>query len=151
MPVLISTEPPIESARHFSTKSEYKSHVHRLLQNRLRRGLGGSRIRQAPLASLRPTVASDYVPFFWSEGYGLDGELDRAILAGSAKLKAALYDGRVFVIVPIHRTGICEEQCLYCNFRGGNKGIDVERRRLTDDELGQEAAYLIRAEGIESP
>jgi hypothetical protein len=27
--------------------------------------------RRAPLDSLRPTVASDYAPFFWSEGFGL--------------------------------------------------------------------------------
>jgi len=106
-----------------------------------------SRTRRAPLDSLRPTVASDYAPFFWSEGYGLGGELDRAILARSAELKAALYDGRVFVIVPIYMTSICGEQCLYCNFRAGNKGIDVERRRLTDDELEQEATYLIEQKG----
>jgi 2-iminoacetate synthase len=47
------------------------------------------------------------------------------------------------VIVPIYVTSICQEQCLYCNFRGGNKGIGVERRRLTEDELEREALYLI--------
>jgi 2-iminoacetate synthase len=106
-----------------------------------------SRRRRAPLDSLRPSVASDYAPFFWSEGFGLGGELDRAILARSAEVKASLYEGRVFVIVPIYMTSICEEQCLYCNFRGGNKGIEVERRRLTDDELEQEAVYLIEQKG----
>jgi 2-iminoacetate synthase len=99
------------------------------------------------LDSLRPTVASDYVPLLWSEGFGQGGELDRAILARSAALKARLYAERAFVIVPIYMTSICEEQCLYCNFRGGNKGTGVERRRLTDDELEQEAVYLIEQKG----
>jgi 2-iminoacetate synthase len=93
-------------------------------------------------------VASDYAPLFWSEGFGLGGELDQAIIARSAEVKAGLYGGRVFVIVPIYVTSICEEQCLYCNFRGGNKGIGVERRRLRDDELEQEAIYLIEEKGL---
>ena len=104
--------------------------------------------RAGPLDSLRPMVASDHAPFFWSEGFGLGGELDQAIIARSAEVKAALYGGRVFVIVPIYVTSICAEQCLYCNFRGGNKGIGVERRRLTDDELEQEATFLIEEKGL---
>lgn len=44
-------------------------------------------------------------------------------------------------------TSICQEQCLYCNFRGGNKGIEVQRRRLTDDELEREATYLVEQKG----
>ena len=107
-----------------------------------------SHTHPGPLDSLRPMVASDYAPFFWSEGFGLGGELDQAIVARSAEVKAALYSGRVFLIVPIYVTSICEEQCLYCNFRGGNKGIGVERKRLTDDELEQEALYLIAEKGL---
>ncbi len=107
-----------------------------------------SHTRRGHLDSLRPLVASDYAPFFWSEGFGQGGELDQAIIARSAEVKAALYGGRAFVIVPIYVTSICEEQCLYCNFRGGNKGIGVERRRLTDDELEQEALYLIEEKGL---
>jgi 2-iminoacetate synthase len=44
-------------------------------------------------------------------------------------------------------TSICQEQCLYCNFRGGNQGIGVERRRLTDAELQREATYLVEEKG----
>jgi len=106
-----------------------------------------SRTLPGSLDSLRPIVASDYAPFLWSEGFGVGGELDQAIIARSAEVKAGLYDGRVFVIVPIYVTSICEEQCLYCNFRGGNKGVGVERRRLTDDELEQEADYLVEEKG----
>ena len=103
---------------------------------------------RASLDLLRPMVVSDYAPFFWSEKFGLGGELDQAIIDRSAEVKADLYGGRVFVIVPIYVTSICEEQCIYCNFRGGNKGIGVERRRLTDDELAQEATYLIEEKGL---
>jgi len=110
--------------------------------------------RAGPLDSLRPLVASDFAPFFWSEGFGLGGELDQAIVARSAEVKHALYGGRVFVIAPIYVTSICQEQCLYCNFRGGNKGIGVERRRLTEDELEREALYQrrgIRRKRLSSP
>jgi 2-iminoacetate synthase len=106
-----------------------------------------SQTRPAPLESLCPTVASDYAPWFWSDEFGLGGGLDQAILARSAEIKAELYGVRVFVIVPIYVTSICEEQCLYCNYRGGNKGIEVERRRLSDAELEQEATYLIEQKG----
>jgi 2-iminoacetate synthase len=107
-----------------------------------------SRTRPEPLDLLQPQVASDFVPFLSSEGFGLGGELDRAIVLRSAEVKTALYGGRVFVIAPIYVTSICQEQCLYCNFRAGNKGIGVERRRLTDDELELEALYLIEQKGL---
>ncbi len=51
------------------------------------------------------------------------------------------------MIAPIYVTSICQEQCLYCNFRAPNKGVGVERRRLTDDELEQEAVYLVEQKG----
>ncbi|MGO9515615.1 MAG: radical SAM protein [Candidatus Korobacteraceae bacterium] len=107
-----------------------------------------SHIRQGSLDSLRSMVASDFAPFFWSEGFGQGSEMDQAIIARSAEVKSSLYGGRVFVIVPIYVTSICEEQCVYCNFRGGNKGIEVERRRLTDDELEREATYLVEDKGL---
>jgi 2-iminoacetate synthase len=104
--------------------------------------------RPGPLDALRSMVASDFAPFFWSEGFGQGSEMEQAIIARSAEVKSSLYGGRVFVIVPIYVTSICEEQCLYCNFRGGNKGIEVERRRLTDDELEEEATYLVEEKGL---
>lgn len=106
-----------------------------------------SRMHPAPLDSLRPMMASDFAPFLWSEGFGRGGELDSAILARSAETKSALYDRKVFIIVPIYVTSICQEQCLYCNFRGGNKGVEVQRLRLTDSELEREATYLVEEKG----
>jgi len=107
-----------------------------------------SRARTGPLHSLRFLRASDLAPFFWSETYGTGGELDQAILRRSRQLKEERYGGKVLVIAPIYVTSICQEQCLYCNFRAGNKGIGVQRRRLTDDELEQEAIYLVEEKGL---
>ena len=101
-----------------------------------------------PLDELEPCVASDFAPFFGKEEFGQGGELDRSILTRAAEQKRSLYDGRVFVIVPLYVTSICQEQCLYCNFRAGNKGVGVERKRLTDKELEQEALYLIERKGL---
>ena len=97
---------------------------------------------------LKSGAASDFAPLLWSSEFGSGGELDSAILSRSARLKTALYGGRVFVIVPMYVTSICQEQCVYCNFRAGNKGIGVERSRLSDEELKNEALYLIREKGM---
>lgn len=107
-----------------------------------------SRARPEPLDLFQAQAASGFVPCLWSEGLGLGGELDRATVLRSAEVKTAWYGGRVFVIAPIYVTSICQEQCLYCNFRGGNKGVGVERRRLTDEELELEALYLIEQKGL---
>lgn len=96
---------------------------------------------------VRARGASDCAALFWAEGFGSGGELDRAILARSAEAKRALYASRLFIIAPIYVTSVCHERCLYCNYRAPNKGVGVERRRLTPDELGQEALYLIREKG----
>ena len=74
------------------------------------------------LAALRPLVASDFVPLLCEAEFGTGGALDRAILDRSAALKSALYGHRVFAIVPIYVTSICSEQCVYCNYRGGQQG-----------------------------
>jgi len=104
--------------------------------------------RAGALAALRPQVASDFVPLLWEAEFGAGGALDSAILGRSAELKSASYGGRVFAIVPIYVTSICSEQCVYCNYRAGNKGIGVERRRLNDTELEQEALYVVEQKGL---
>src|SRR5579863_4988249 len=100
------------------------------------------------LDSLRPGEAAEFVSLLGSEGFGCGGDLDQNIIARSNELKRSLYDGRVFVTAPMYATSICWEQCLYCNYRAGNKGVGVERRRLTDAELVQEATYLVEEKGL---
>lgn len=98
----------------------------------------------AEVVPFDPTVAK----ILWMEDFGCGGDLDRAILAQSTVNKSALFGGHVFAIVPIYATSICMERCLYCNFRAGNKGIEVERLRLSDRELVEEARYLIDEKGL---
>jgi 2-iminoacetate synthase len=120
--------------------AHYQSACEQIAEQRQQRAL--------PVAALREGVASDFVSLLWQEGLGAGGELDRAILDRSAAVKSALYACRVFPIVPIYVTSICSEQCIYCNYRGGNKGVGVERRRLSDAELLQEAQYLVEQKGL---
>lgn len=106
-----------------------------------------SGLRPKALGPLRSKVAADLAPYLWGEEFGRGGDLDRALLARSVETKTGLYEGQLFIVVPIYVTSICQEQCLYCNFRGGNKGIEVQRRRLTDDELEHEATFLVETKG----
>lgn len=85
---------------------------------------------------------------FWNREFGTKGEFDSFILEAAAALKDDLFESRVFPIVPLYVTSICGEQCLYCNFRTGNKGEDIERVRLTDEQLRMEAEYLIEEKGL---
>ncbi len=107
-----------------------------------------SHARPKALKSCEPMRASDFAPFLWSKEFGSGGDLDRSIAARATELKSALYRGQLFVIAPIYATSICQEQCLYCNFRAANKGIGVDRLRLTDAELETEARYLIEEKGL---
>jgi 2-iminoacetate synthase len=85
---------------------------------------------------------------FWAEGFGTGGVLDGLILDAAAHVKARRYFGSVFAIVPVYVTSICVEHCLYCNYRVGNKGVEVERVRLSPDELGSEVDYLAAEKGL---
>jgi 2-iminoacetate synthase len=99
------------------------------------------------LNSLRPLVADDFIPYLWAQEFGSGGALDSAIHTRAQHLKRAASGGDVYAVVPIYVTSICSEQCLYCNYRAANKGIGVERRRLSDDELAQEVNFLIEQKG----
>ena len=67
--------------------------------------------------------------------FGRGGELDHAIERKAVERKQAIFSGRVQPIAPLYVTSICSEHCLYCNFRGPNKGVDVDRYRLSGDEI----------------
>jgi len=107
-----------------------------------------SHARANSVDSLQSGVAPEFVPLLWTEGFGSGDGLDQPILSRAAAMKRAVYHDRVFVIVPVYVTSICQEQCVYCNFRAGNKGVSVERKRLTDEELQQEARFLIQEKGM---
>lgn len=101
-----------------------------------------------PIEFLRPLNAADFAPILWADGFGSGGDLDREILDHATAAKRARYSDRVFTVVPVYVSSMCAEQCLYCNYRAGNKGVGVERKRLTDDELRREATFLIEEKGF---
>lgn len=92
--------------------------------------------------------ARELVPLLWSEDLGCGGALDAELLARSEEAKRALYAGQAYIVVPIYVTSICAEQCLYCNYRAGNSGIAIQRKRLSDAELAREAAFVVEQFGL---
>ncbi|MEW6054287.1 MAG: radical SAM protein [Nitrospirota bacterium] len=69
-------------------------------------------------------------------------------IVGKAKLlKASLFSNAIFAVVPLYVTSICTEQCLYCNYRLGNH-IQVDRHRLSDEELLKETLFLMEEKGF---
>ncbi len=84
----------------------------------------------------------------WAEDFGAGGELDRILLQRSEAAKAALFRNTVQAVVPIYVTSVCGEGCLYCNYRSGNKGVEVQRIRLSESDLLHEAEFLIGEKGL---
>jgi len=80
----------------------------------------------------------------------LDAQRDayETVLNLSSEMKASIYKNKVFAIVPLYVTSICQESCIYCNYRARNKNDQIERIRLTDDQLKQEAQFLIEDKGL---
>lgn len=90
----------------------------------------------------------DISALLWSSDFGSNGTLDEAILNTSQRVKQETYNGFVYAVVPLYATSICMEECTYCNYRAGNKGVSVERVRLKEDELISEARFLIEDKGL---
>ncbi len=76
------------------------------------------------------------------------GNLYAGALDIARQRKSRYFAGRVFAVVPVYVTSICGEDCSYCNFRSGNRGVGVERLRLSEEELEREVRYLIDEKGM---
>jgi 2-iminoacetate synthase len=100
------------------------------------------------LAGHAPSGAPRLAEVLWAEEFGSGGRLDSVIIDRARQTKSALFGDQAFAVVPMYVTSVCNENCLYCNYRSGNKGVEVERLRLTDDELAQEARHLIEQKGM---
>jgi 2-iminoacetate synthase len=94
--------------------------------------------------SYDPSIAQ----LLWANGFGEGSQLDSLLLSSAQKIKHNISGGDVYAVVPIYATSICIEKCLYCNYRAGNKGIELERLRLSDDDLLIEARYLVEEKGL---
>jgi len=66
------------------------------------------------------------------------------ILALGFRNKKRLFKGAVYPVVPLYVSSICKENCVYCNFRAGNKSKRIERIRLSLSELETEIRFLVR-------
>lgn len=99
-----------------------------------------------------PLILSPHDPrlagAFWLPAFGTGGDLDRHVLAQSKRMKTSRFGGGVFAIVPLYATSICQERCLYCNYRAANTGVKIDRIRLDDDDLLREAKFLMDEKGF---
>jgi 2-iminoacetate synthase len=98
-------------------------------------------------AAWQPHLAST-ADLIWDRQLGQGGEFDQHVFAQAAATKRRLSGGAIFAVVPIYVTSICAERCLYCNYRAGNKRSEIERLRLSDEELLQEVKYLVEEKGL---
>lgn len=73
----------------------------------------------------------------------------QSILKHAKLRKESIFRNDIFAVVPLYVTSNCVEQCLYCNYRSGNQ-IQIERHRLSDDELLKETLFLIQEKGFRS-
>jgi len=77
----------------------------------------------------------------------LDVRQCQSVMNAAKNRKRRVFGNKVFAIVPLYVSSICEEGCSYCNYRIGN-AIGVDRRRLSDEELAAEAAFLVEEKGF---
>ena len=61
----------------------------------------------------------------------------------AAKVKEDIYGKRLVLFAPLYVSNLCQNDCLYCAFRVGNKAI--RRRALTQDEIAEEVRHLVRS------
>ncbi|HEY3281458.1 MAG TPA: radical SAM protein [Armatimonadota bacterium] len=72
---------------------------------------------------------------------------EQLLEAGRQRRRPSLR-GQVLTVSPLYATSICQENCLYCNYRAANRGEHVARLRLSAEELEGEARFLIHERGL---
>jgi 2-iminoacetate synthase len=70
------------------------------------------------------------------------GNIYENLIKLSREIKYSIFKGNIYAIAPLYVSSICQENCLYCNFRSGNKKSYFKRIRLSDKELEKEIEYL---------
>lgn len=74
----------------------------------------------------------------------LEHDVFAEVVRLSRELKSNYFQQRVFSIAPLYVTSICQERCVYCNFRSENKNKEIERIRLSDEQLVGEVQFLAK-------
>ena len=70
-----------------------------------------------------------------------DPALIRRLFSAAAAVKREIYGERLVFFAPLYISDHCVNSCEYCNFHAGNRRL--ERRKLTMEEVGAQAAFLI--------
>lgn len=85
---------------------------------------------------------------FWQPEFGTGAGLDRAVREVAVDLKEEIFGRRLYAVVPVYVTSICSERCLYCNYRVGNRGVELQRLRLSSKQLEAEVRHLAGDKGL---
>jgi len=70
-----------------------------------------------------------------------DDETLKRLFKAAKTVKEKIYGKRIVLFSPLYVSNYCTNNCLYCAFRLANK--EMKRRKLTVDEVVQEAASII--------
>lgn len=73
-----------------------------------------------------------------------DEKIFYKVIEISKVMKSSLFNGTIFAIAPLYITSICQEHCVYCNYRIGNKDKEIQRVRLSNEELAIEVEFLAK-------
>jgi len=60
------------------------------------------------------------------------------------KIKADFFHREIYSIVPLYVSSFCQEHCVYCNYRIENKDKEIQRVRLSNEELAIEVEFLAK-------
>lgn len=69
------------------------------------------------------------------------GQLEQLFTA-ARDVKDEIYGRRIVMFAPLYVSNYCRNECTYCAFRAGNKGL--RRRALTQPEVAEEIRQLVR-------
>lgn len=70
-----------------------------------------------------------------------DPDLLKEIFKTARFVKESIYGPRIVLFAPLYTSNLCENECLYCAFRAGNRNL--ERRALTQEEIASEVRVII--------
>ena len=76
--------------------------------------------------------------------FGEDTSWTKVALAAIRRQRLERWQNKIFAIAPLYVTSFCSERCTYCNYRAENKSTNLQRKRLSLDELAQEVQFLLQ-------
>ncbi|MCP4129568.1 MAG: [FeFe] hydrogenase H-cluster radical SAM maturase HydG [bacterium] len=71
-----------------------------------------------------------------------DPEFLNELFTTARTVKEKIYGKRMVIFAPLYISNFCDNECLYCAFRAGNKALN--RKILSLDEIGTDVEYLLK-------